>query len=182
MLHLHVMFIWTIIQFLWTLVKCIVVILDYNEVYYWYYDVHMEQMLKKRAESFSRFVSEEVRGAIAAKGFTQRRVATKLRRQPKNLSQWLSGERQIPMDVAYQICDIINMDIQTIVARADEDVVKACGPWPPLNTPDIDYVSMSEEERKAFALQEARQAGFDLIADRDGNKEEERNHFADEGA
>lgn len=138
----------------------------------------MDQILKDRAALFSKYISEEIRGAIAAKGHSQRQIAKAIERQPKNLSMWLSGERQIPMDVAYQICDHIGMDIETIVARAEQDVIKDLGPWPPI---EVDISSLSDEERKRRTLSKV---GNDmgLAAYLDENKEAERDADPDAGA
>jgi len=144
----------------------------------------MDQILKGRAALFSKYISEELRGAIAAKGHSQRQIAKAIERQPKNLSMWLSGERQIPMDVAYQICDHIGMDIETIVSRAEQDVIKDLGPWPPI---EIDPAALSEDEKVDIAMRDFEKARMGkeevkLAALRDENKKRESEHFADEGA
>lgn len=150
------------------------VFLNYNNVYLWCYDVRMDQILKERATLFSKYISEEIRGAIAAKGHSQRQVATEIQRQPKNLSQWLSGDRQIPMDVAYQICDFIGIEIQTIITRAEQDVVKELGPWPPIK---INPSALTDDERRRLAI-----ADLHLAANDNPDKEAERDYYPDAGA
>lgn len=139
----------------------------------------MDQTLKGRAALFSKYISEELRGAIAAKGHSQRQIAKAIERQPKNLSMWLSGERQIPMDVAYQICDHIGMDIETIVSRAEQDVIKDLGPWPPIEVnPDV----LSDDDRRRIVLEKLSNGGMGLAAYEDENKEAERDADPDAGA
>ncbi|KAE8130247.1 MULTISPECIES: helix-turn-helix domain-containing protein [Bifidobacterium] len=153
--------------------------MDYIRVHKKWYDVHVNQLLKDRAVLFSKRVSEEIRGAIAAKGYSQRQVAREIKRQPKNLSQWLSGERQIPMDVAYQICGHVGMNIQTIVARAEQDVINEVGPWPPI---EINLEALSDEDKKRIVMEKVRQGDMNLAAYHDENKESEREADPDAGA
>ncbi len=92
---------------------------------------------------------------------------------------WLSGERQIPMDVAYQICDHIGMDIETIVSRAEQDVIKDLGPWPPIEVnPDV----LSDDDRRRIVLEKLSNGGMGLAAYEDENKEAERDADPDAGA
>lgn len=130
----------------------------------------MDQILKDRAALFSKYISEEIRGAIAAKGHSQRSIAKELERQPKNLGMWLKGERQMPMDVAYQICDYIGMDMQTIVTRAEQDVIRDLGPYLQI---EIDPSLLTHDQAADLALRDLDSDDVGLVAYRDEHKQEE---------
>ncbi|GAA6121936.1 hypothetical protein BPY_00440 [Bifidobacterium psychraerophilum] len=128
----------------------------------------MDNLLRKRADLFGKYVSAEIKGAIVAQGFTQTDVAKGINRQGANLSRWLGGKPTIPIEVALEVCNYIGVDLQKIVDRAQQRVQDELGPWPPITVnPD----AMSEDEKKQWTLDHMED--YDFAANTNPNKEQE---------
>lgn len=128
----------------------------------------MDNLLRKRADLFGKYVSAEIKGAIVAQGFTQTDVAKGINRQSANLSRWLGGKPTIPIEVALEVCNYTGVDLQKIVDRAQQRVQDELGPWPPITVnPD----AMSEDEKKQWTLDHMEDYGF--AANTNPNKEQE---------
>ncbi|MCI1637790.1 MAG: helix-turn-helix domain-containing protein [Bifidobacterium crudilactis] len=139
----------------------------------------MDNLLRKRADLFGKYVSAEIKGAIVAQGFTQTGVAKGINRQGANLSRWLGGKPTIPIEVALEVCNYIGVDLQKIVNRAQQRVEDELGPWPPITVnPD----AMSEEEKKRLMMEKVRRGDMSLAANYDPDKEAERDYYPDAGA
>ena len=71
-----------------------------------------------RGIRFTAYVGLELKGAIAARGWTATAVAQATSHSPAALSRWLSGQKALPMPVLLEACDVIGADPREIVERA----------------------------------------------------------------
>lgn len=138
-----------------------------------------QQELAKRAATFVKYVSSELKGAISSRGYNMSDIADALDRPRPTMTNWLNGKAQIRLDVAQEICEYIGMEIQEITARAYTRVINELGPWPPI---EVNPDQLSEEEKVALAMRDLGQSDFGIAALRDKNKKKESEHFADDGA
>ena len=61
--------------------------------------------LEDRAELFAKSVGSEIKAMLVAKKITQLEICRALNCQQSNLSKWLNGKPNIPIEVAYKICE-----------------------------------------------------------------------------
>ena len=87
--------------------------------------------IRERGERFAVLLGAELKGAIAAQGTSARQVALTLKRQPANMSMWLSGKRPLPADLFNEICETIGVQPDSIVNRAYERLIAEVGPYVP---------------------------------------------------
>lgn len=127
-----------------------------------------QQELAKRAATFVKYVSSELKGAISSRGYNMSEIADALDRPRPTMTNWLNGKTQIRLDVAQEICEYIGMEIQEITARAYSRVINELGPWPPI---ELNPDAMSEDEKKQWTLNHMEDYGF--AANTNPNKEQE---------
>lgn len=127
-----------------------------------------QQELAKRAATFVKYVSSELKGAISSRGYNMSDIADALNRPRPTMTNWLNGKAQIRLDVAQEICEYIGMEIQEITARAYTRVINELGPWPPI---EIDPSAMTEEQKKQWTLDHMQEYGF--AANENPDKERE---------
>lgn len=96
------------------------------------------EQLENRAKVFSRYFGLELKGAIAAQGYSQAKVAEALGHAKSAMSNWLNAKPPISVDVAQKICELIGVDMRTIVDRANVRTIDELGPWPPINVSAVE--------------------------------------------
>ncbi|RIY26679.1 hypothetical protein CJI52_05925 [Bifidobacteriaceae bacterium WP022] len=74
--------------------------------------------LEDRAELFAKSVGSEIKAMLAAKKITQSEICRALNCQQSNLSKWLNGKPNIPIEVAYKICEYAGTSLADIVSIA----------------------------------------------------------------
>ncbi|WP_424937557.1 MULTISPECIES: helix-turn-helix domain-containing protein [Bacteria] len=74
--------------------------------------------IRKRAETFSRYVGLELKGRITTQQFTAKAVAEAIGRQPAAFNRWLNGKVEIPMSVLCEACEFIDVEPSKIVEDA----------------------------------------------------------------
>lgn len=116
------------------------------------------EQLREMSAKFSLYVSFELRGAISASCISQAEVCRRIGRQSGNVSRWLRGNPAMPMDVAYEICNAIDMPIGVIVDRAMQRMI--------IDNPD----AISDTE---FASAITDFSKVNLVANEDEHKEDE---------
>lgn len=116
------------------------------------------EQLSEMSAKFSLYVSFELRGAISASCISQAEVCRRIGRQSGNVSRWLRGNPAMPMDVAYEICNAIDMPIGVIVDRAMQRMI--------IDNPD----AISDTE---FASAITDFSKVNLVANEDEHKEDE---------
>lgn len=116
------------------------------------------KQLREMSAKFSLYVSLELRGAISASCISQAEVCRRIGRQSGNVSRWLRGNPAMPIDVAYEICNAIDMPIGVIIDRAMQRMI--------IDNPE----AMSDTE---FASAIADFSKFNLVANEDEHKEDE---------
>ncbi|MFT8592459.1 MAG: helix-turn-helix transcriptional regulator [Bifidobacterium sp.] len=138
-----------------------------------------QQELAKRAATFVKYVSSELKGAISSRGYNMSDIADALDRPRPTMTNWLNGKAQIRLDVAQEICEYIGMEIQEITARAYTRVINELGPWPPI---EVNPDQLSEDEKKRLIMEKVRRGDMSLAANYDPDKEAERDYYPDAGA
>lgn len=114
-----------------------------------------QQLLASRGKLFSKYVGAELKGAIRSHGHTQGEVADAIGRPRPTMTNWLNAKPAIPISEALQVCNYIEVDLQTIVSLANERVIAELGPWPPIT---IDIDNLNETKQAALADDDARMA------------------------
>lgn len=125
-------------------------------------------LLDERAKKFSYYFGLELKGAIAAQGCSQAKVADSLGHARSSMSNWLKAKPPIPVDVAQKICEYIGVEMRVIVQRANMRVIEELGPWPPVT------INIHDDDANAVAemLQQASDpVKYGLAALHDPNKE-----------
>ncbi|WP_421782636.1 helix-turn-helix domain-containing protein [Gardnerella sp. DNF01198P] len=114
--------------------------------------------LREMSAKFSLYVSLELRGAISSTCISQAEVCRRIGRQSGNVSRWLRGSPAMPIDVAYEICNAIDVPISVIVDRAMQRMI--------MDSPE----SISDTE---FASAIVDFSKLNLVANEDKHKEDE---------
>ncbi|WP_433674809.1 hypothetical protein [Microbacterium gorillae] len=74
--------------------------------------------IRKRAETFSRYVGLELKGRIISQQFTAKGVAEGIGRQPAAFNRWLNGKVEMPLTVFCEACEYIDVDPTRVVEDA----------------------------------------------------------------
>lgn len=82
----------------------------------------MNNLMEERAEKFGVYVCQELKGAIAARGYSQLEIAHAIHKYPARLSHWLNADPVIPISAAMQICQYIGVELTDIMKRAEQRV------------------------------------------------------------
>lgn len=78
----------------------------------------MSKKRRDRAEEFTRYVGLELKGAIAARGFTAQAVAAATARSPAAFNRWINGKADIPMTALCESCELIGVEPDSIIENA----------------------------------------------------------------
>lgn len=76
--------------------------------------------MKARADRFNAAIGRQIRAEIGAAGSSISAVARELGIARSALDNYVTGKRAIPIPIAYQIGEILDVDPQLIVRRATE--------------------------------------------------------------
>ena len=76
--------------------------------------------MKSRADRFNAALGKQIRAEIAAAGMSISSVARDMDIARSALDNYVTGKRAIPVPVAYRIGEIVGLDAQVIVQRAQE--------------------------------------------------------------
>lgn len=76
--------------------------------------------MKARAERYNAAIGRQLRAEIAAAGSSISAVARAMGIARSALDNYVTGKRAIPVTVAYQVAEILDIDPQVIVRRATE--------------------------------------------------------------
>lgn len=83
--------------------------------------------IQERGERFSFLLAQELKGAIAARGFTTKYVAEQLGTYAPVLSNYFNGKRALPADTLNKACEVIGMDPGELVNRAYDRLLTDMG-------------------------------------------------------
>lgn len=78
----------------------------------------MNNEINLRSRRFSELLGLELKGLFSSKGTTQTKVADGLGHSRTAFSKWLKGERNMPVSVFFNICEMLNADPGKILDRA----------------------------------------------------------------
>lgn len=81
-----------------------------------------------RGRAYSRILANELKGAILARGYKIKTVATQIGIDNTSLSRYFAGMRTMPVDVLIDACEIIGVSPQTLASRAYERLIEELGP------------------------------------------------------
>ncbi len=76
--------------------------------------------MNARADRFNLAIGKQIRAEIAAAGLSISSVARDLGIARSALDNYVTGKRAIPVPIAYQVGEIVGVDPQVIVQRAQE--------------------------------------------------------------
>jgi transcriptional regulator with XRE-family HTH domain len=74
--------------------------------------------MERHGQRFAELVGLELKGMIAANGFTQAQVAEHLGHSPTALGRWLKGKPPITVGVLYDICNDIKANPKAVIEKA----------------------------------------------------------------
>jgi transcriptional regulator with XRE-family HTH domain len=131
----------------------------------------MDYILRERAKLFGKYISAALKGEIVTRGYSQGEVADGIQRQKANLSRWLNGKPTIPIEVAHEVCDFIGVDLQDLVANAEQRIIRELGSWPPV---EVDPLLLSDEEKVQLVLKKIAADDQTLAASTDPYKKYEK--------
>jgi transcriptional regulator with XRE-family HTH domain len=78
----------------------------------------MQKQLQKQGKRFAELVGLELRGTIAANGYTQAEIADHLGHSHTAFGRWLKGNPPITVGVLYDICADIQVNPRSIIGKA----------------------------------------------------------------
>lgn len=108
-----------------------------------------------RGSLFATYAGLELKGAIAARGWTATAVAQATSHSPAALSRWLSGQKTLPMPVLLEACDVIGADPREIVERAYSRLPPAAEEAAPTGVADLAAWGVAAQVTDADPLEEA---------------------------
>jgi transcriptional regulator with XRE-family HTH domain len=131
----------------------------------------MQTELDKRAKLFAEYVGSELKGLIASHGYSQGKIADAIGHARPSLSNWLNNKPSIPIEVAQKICEYLDAELQTIVARAYDRVEKELGPYQDNHPAAIEQARIADHEARIARTKEHLASGMALAAYQDPDKE-----------
>lgn len=82
------------------------------------YLVCMMTHMSNDGDRFTALVGAEIKGAIAARGWSARAVARETGHSPTALNGWLNGRRALPLSTLYEITELVGVPARDVVERA----------------------------------------------------------------
>lgn len=118
----------------------------------------MDEIRKIRSHRFAQLLGLELKGSFARLQVSQTSVADRLGHSRTSYSKWMNGKPSMPVEALLNTCELIGVDPREIVNAAYERLVEEMGEY-------------SEDEAAMLA---AHPDAYGLVADRDENKNIER--------
>jgi plasmid maintenance system antidote protein VapI len=76
--------------------------------------------MKARSDRYNAAIGRQIRAEISAAGQSILGVAKQLGIARSTLDNYVTGKRDIPVPVAYQVAELLGLDPQTLIQRATE--------------------------------------------------------------
>lgn len=133
----------------------------------------MRMNIDENDERFAYLVAQELKGAIAARGYTTKKVAERIGTYAPVLSKYFIGERSIPMSTLYKACYIIGVEAGELLDRASERLIKELGERHAV------LAVVPEEQNMSEGLRTIDPEALDLAAGGDKKRLEEDVDFLD---
>lgn len=76
--------------------------------------------MKARSDRYNAAIGRQIRAEISAAGQSILGVAKELGMARSTLDNYVTGKRDIPVPVAYQVAELLGLDPQTLIQRATE--------------------------------------------------------------
>ncbi|WP_353336162.1 helix-turn-helix domain-containing protein [Bifidobacterium psychraerophilum] len=132
------------------------------------------KFMTEYGNQFAQAIAEELRAQKARTGKTNEDIAEEIGVSAVTVLRYLRGQRQIPIDVFGDLCQALGVNAADITAIAFTKAQK--------RSESINPLTLTEEEKKQFVLNQLKNGDTTLAANYDPNKEAERDYYPDAGA